>query len=645
VVISAIGGTAGVGKTALAVHWAHQIAERFPHGTLYIDLQGFGPAGVPVAPDDALRGFLDALNVPTGQRPTGLENLAGLYRSILAERAVLVVLDNARDAEQVRPLLPAGPSCLAVVTSRGELTGLAATHGAHLLALDVLSAADAGTLLAGRLGQDRVTAEQDAATELIGLCARLPLALSITAARAAARPGSALAALAAELRSVPERLDALDAGDPASDMRAVLSWSYRNLTGPAAQMFRLIGIHPGPDISVTAAASLAGLLPRPARRLLAELTGAGLLREHAQGRYGYHDLLRAYAAERAHAVPGGCDATERRAAIHRMLDHYLHTAHGAARLLAPARHPLSLAPPKPGVTVERFADRGSALSWLETEHRVLLAVAALAAELGFDSHAWQLPWAQANYLDLQGHWTDWAATQRIALAAAEHLGDRVGQAHSNRSIGCACMRLGSFVEARGHLDRAIGLFAEVGDTAGLARTWLNIAHTFERQGQYDEALSHARKAMVLTEAAGDRAGQASVLNAIGWCHLQLSEYDSALACCQRALRLYRALGDRVGEADTLDSLGYAHHHLGRYDQAVACCLRAADLNRDLGNRFSESEALMHLGDTHHAAGLPDAARDAWRQALVILDELHHPGADELRLKLRRVGAEARASAI
>ncbi|HLN71171.1 MAG TPA: BTAD domain-containing putative transcriptional regulator, partial [Streptosporangiaceae bacterium] len=323
-VISVIDGTAGVGKTSLALHFAHQVAERFPDGQLYVNLRGFDPAGPPMAPVEAIRLFLDALAVPAARIPAGLDAQAGLYRSLLAGQRMLVLLDNARDVDQVRPLLPAGPGCLVIVTSRSQLTSLVAAEGAAPLTLGVLTEAEARELLSRCLGPERVAGEPSAASEVIQLCARLPLALSIAAARTASQPGLSLAALTADLRDARGRLDALDAGHAAANVRAVLSWSYDQLDAPAARLFRLLGLHPGPDISAAAAASLAALPLDEGRRRLGELTRAHLLAEHPGGRFWCHDLLRAYAAELTQSADS---EAERRAATGRMLDHYLHTAH------------------------------------------------------------------------------------------------------------------------------------------------------------------------------------------------------------------------------------------------------------------------------------------------------------------------------
>lgn len=629
VVIAAIGGTAGVGKTALAVQFAHQVAARFPDGQLYVDLRGFGPVGTPVPQRTALRGFLDALMIPPTERPARLEDLAGLYRSLLAERAMLVLLDNARDASHVRLLLPGSPGSMVVVTSRNDMTGLAATNGAHLLTLDLLDKAEARELLASHLGQERVAAAEDATGELINMCARLPLALSVAAARAAARRGIPLAAIVSELRNLPERLDALDAGDEESNVRAVLSWSYLHLGDQEARMFRLLSVHPGPDVSLRAAASLAGVPAATARRLLTGLAHAGLVREHVPGRYACHDLLRTYAGE---CALGHDSEGERRAAIHRVLDHYLHTAHAAAMRLRPERHPIALPACQPGTCPEGVTSYEEALTWFKAEHKVLLAVIAQAAMTGFDAHAWQIPWTLTHFLDWQGHWLDWLTTQQTALAAARRAGDLRGHALAADQLGSACIRLGSYQDAFVHLFTSLDLYSRLGDGLGEARVHHDIGWVFERQGRYVDALEHGKQALHLYRAEGDKPGQAVALNAVGWCHAMQQNYRQALSCCRRALALHRALGNLHAEAATLDSLGYAHHHLGHHDEAAACYQQAVALCRELGERFYLAETLRHLGDAYQRVGSHEAARDAWCQALDILDAMHHPDAGDLRRK-------------
>jgi tetratricopeptide (TPR) repeat protein len=631
VVISAIGGTAGVGKTALAVYWAHQVADRFPDGQLYVNLRGFDPAGTALEPAEAVRRFLDALAVPTERIPADPDAGAALYRSQLAGRRMLIVLDNARDTAQVRPLLPGAPTCLVLVTSRNQLSGLIAADGAHPITLDPLSATEARELLVRRLGADRVAAELVAVEETIARCARLPLALAIVAARAATDRLIPLGALAGELRNTHDRLNTLaTADDPHTNMRAVLSWSYHALTPAAARLFRLLGLHPGPDISTAAAASLAAVSLPQVRALLAELIRANMLVEPTPGRYSFHDLLRAYATEQTHRLDA--DA-QRRHATHRMLDHYLHTAHAADVLLEPNRDPITLSLVQPGVTPESFADHQHARDWYTAEHAVLLAAVDHATGAGFDTHTWRLAWTLANYLDRQGRWHDEVSTQHAALAAAFRLADPIVQARAHRTLARAYTKLGLLDDAHAQLRNALDLYRRAGDPAGQAHTHHNLALVCERQARHRQALDHARQALDLSRAAGHQDAHAIALNQVGWYHAQLGDHQQALAYCQQALPLLQELNDRDGQAATWDSLGYAHHHLGHHTQAITCYQHALDLYGNLGDRYNEAVTVTHLGDTHHTAGDIEAARDAWRRAMAILDQLDHPDAETVRAKL------------
>jgi tetratricopeptide (TPR) repeat protein len=626
-----ITGPPGVGKTALAVHWSHQVRRRFPDGQLYLNLRGFDSAGHVMPPDEAIRALLDNLNVPPDQIPPGLEAQAALYRGLLDGRRVLVLLDNASDAEQVRPLLPGTPTALVLVTSRNQLTSLVAVDGAQPLALDLLSPDEARELLARRLGADRVTAEPAAVEEIITRCARLPLALAIVAARGA-QSGFALSALAAELTEAGGPLDALDAGDPVSEVRAVFSWSYTALTPAAARLFRLLGLHPGPDVSPAAAASLAGLPRLHTRRLLIELARASLVAEHTPHRYTFHDLLRAYVTDLTHTHDPD---RHRHTALGRLLDHYLHTAHSAACLLHPARDPiaLALAAPATGVLPEQPADHRSATAWLKAEHPVLLTLVLPARAAGFDAHAWQLAWTVDTYLDRRGRWHHLGNLWSAALAAADRLEDPVAQAYAHRRLGWAHLQLGSYQNAENSLQRSLELCAVVGDHAGQAHTHDHFAYLWERQGRPDQALEHAELTLSLFRAADHPRGEAVALNAVGWYHALLGEHRQALTRCQEALALLQKLGDREGEAATWDSLGYVHHELGDFTQAAYSYEHAYNLYREIGNRYEEADTLTHLGDTHQAAGDLSAARDAWQQALTILADLKHPDTAVLRAKL------------
>jgi tetratricopeptide (TPR) repeat protein len=633
-VILAAEGTAGIGKSTLAVHWSHRIADRFPDGQLHVNLRGFDPTGSVVTPQEAIYGFLQALAVPPDQIPATMQARAALYRSRLAGKRMLVVLDNARDAEQVRPLLPGTPGCLVIVTSRSQLTSLVASEGAHWLTLNLLSPADARDLLQRRLGSNRLAAEPQAVDDIITACAGLPLALSIVAARAATHPGHPLAALADELRHAQSRLDALDGGSRAADVRSVFSWSYHKLDPPAAQLFRLLGLHPGPDIAVPAAASLAGRPAQEVRALLTDLARAYLLTEHHPNRYTFHDLLRAYAAELAHT----CDSdTQRLAATRRLLDHYLHTAHAASLLLAPHRRE-RITPPSPdtGVAVAALADHEQALAWFAAEHPALLAIIELAAASGLDTRTYQLASALSVFLTRQGRWPEMVATQRTALDAALRLADRAAQAYAHRSIGMAAVELDHHDQANTHLRCALDLFSALGDLTGQAQTHLGFSRALERQGRHRQALQHSTHAHDLYQTAADQTGQANALNSIGWCHILLGAHREALAACQRALVLAQKTGNRWVEAATWDSLGHAHHHLGDHQQATACYQQALDLCRRLGDRHNEANTLLHLGDTQHAASNTGAARTAWQQALSIRTELNHLDTDQIATKLRQL---------
>jgi DNA-binding SARP family transcriptional activator/tetratricopeptide (TPR) repeat protein len=628
VVISAVSGTAGVGKTALAVYWAHRVADWFPDGQLYVNLRGFDPAGQPMPAAQALRGFLEALGVPPERIPPDPHAQAALYRSVLAGKRILVVLDNARDAEQVRPLLPGTPTALAVVTSRNQLTGLLAVDGAHPLALDLLTTGEARELLAQRLGAGRVAAEPDAVEQIITACARLPLALTIAAARAQ-HTGFPLAALAAELSPTDRRLDALDAGDVMTQVRAVFSWSNTALTPPAAELFRLLGLHPGPDFATPAVASLAGRPPRETRPLLTELARANLITEHVPGRYVLHDLLRVYATELIHHVEPD---EQRHAALGRLLDHYLHTAHTAVLHLNPALDPLTLPPPNPGVTPEHPADHRQALDWFTAEHQVLLAVVDHAAANGFHTHTWQLALTMVTFLYRRGHWHDLAASGSAAVAAARRLAEPAAQSRAHRTLAHAYIQLGRLDEAHTELSHALDLATLAGDQTGQAHAHGRLANLWERRGGLTQALDHAGKALDLFQAIGHQDGQADALNAIGWYHALLGDYQQAITVCQKALALL-PLSHRHGRANALDSLGYAHHHLGHHTQALTCYRHAMDLFRDLGDRHNEATILNRLGDTHQASGNSDAARDAYQQAMDILTDLDHPDAGTVRTKL------------
>ncbi len=627
VVIAAVSGMAGVGKTALALHWAHRAADRFPDGQLYVNLRGYDEAGV-VAPSDALSGFLEALGVPHARIPADMEARTGLYRSLLASRRMLVVLDNARDSAQVRALLPGAGGCMVVVTSRDRLGSLIAAECAAPLTLGVLTVEESMSLLASRLGASRLASEPAAVAEIVEAAGRLPLALSIVAARVATHPTFPLGAIAAELHSAEARLDALADGD----VRRVFSWSYLALGHEAARLFTLLGLHPGPDLTAAVAAALAGVSTGAVTPRLRELTRLHLLAEHTPGRYAFHDLLRAYAAELADSSER---ADERAADRQRLYDHYLHAAYPAALLLQPQWPPIEPVPPLPSAARQPATDHDSALAWFTAEHRVLIRVVRQAAENGFETYAWQIAWALNTFLAPRGLWQDQLATQQVALAAAEKIDDLAGQAAANRLLSRALTRLGDHDAAEDRLKRALELHERLGDPTGQAQTLHNYCELCYLDGRFDEALAKGREALRLYRLAGNRSGEARTLNAIGWLLATTGDYVQAIESCTEALAQQRRTNDRNGQAATLDSLGFAYDRLGERDRAADCYEQAIQLFRDSVDRYHEAETLIRLGDTREGMGDRAAAAAAWQRALRIYEDVGDPAAEQARRRLER----------
>jgi DNA-binding SARP family transcriptional activator/Tfp pilus assembly protein PilF len=636
--VAVISGTAGVGKTALAIRFGRQVAKHFPDGQLYINLRGRDPGRLPMEPIEALGHMLVAFGMPPHRVTPSIEERAALFRSLADSKRILVVLDNASNAAQVRPLLPGSPDCLVVVTSRNQMAGLVAAEGATLISLDVLGHAEAHEMLARRLGRERVAAEPQAADEIIAACAGLPLALSIAVGRATAgRAKRPLAQLAAELRDARNRLDALEEGDAATDVRAVLSWSYDQLSPAAARMFRMLGLHPGPDVSLSAAASLAGISRAEAGTALRELTRAHMAAEHLPGRFTFHDLLRVYAADLAERHD---PADERAAAVQRMLDHYLHTAMAAAQRFSPFRSPLRLAAPQPGVLPAEMADKDQAMAWFDAEAPVLLTLIEYARANGSDTHAWQIPWALGPFFNRRGRWRTYAASQRTALAAAQRLDDTLALAHAHHLLGHAQLQMSDYETAEPNFRRALDLFRELQDRANESVVLNGLAGMLEKQERYEEALAVALDALRMLKAAGHWWTQATLENGVGWLYAHLGQYDNALSHCQRALSLHRESGHRGGMADTLDSLGYIYLHLGDLAQAKAHYQQAIDAYREIASPFGEGNSLAGLGDVLLRGGDPDAARALYLQAAAILDTLPHPMADVVRGKLDDLDDEA-----
>jgi tetratricopeptide (TPR) repeat protein len=637
VALSAIGGTAGIGKSTLAIRWSHASSEQFPDGQLYANLRGFDPGGEPLRPEFVIRSFLDAFGLPPERIPSDTEAQAALYRTLLSEKKILLLLDNARNVDHVRPLLPGSPTAKVLITSRDNLVGLV-PMGARLITLDTLSDADSLALLARAVGAHRTDAEPEAVAEIIEYCGRLPLALAVVAARAAERPTFALQLLADELRDSRERLDALETGDSSTSVRSVFSWSYGVLSARAARMFRLLGLAPGANIGLPATASMAGVDLGEARAALSELTRAHMISEMTPGRYSFHDLLRAYAAETAErdTTPG-----ERNEARTCLLDFYLHNAFRAERSLYPQRDNIVLSSTPEAISLLEFDSYAAAMQWFLQEHANLRDAVQQAAELGHDGHVWQLAWCMSTFLDRQVQWRDYAETQRAAVDAAHRLDDSAVQALTHRLLATAYTFLGEHDRADQHLDVALQIFIDVGDVSGQARTYFNIALSHERQGRFAGAAESAARSIAMYRSAGHTMGAARVLGWLGWYQALDGALQEALASCEEALAALRELGNRWEEAHATHHLGYAHHHLGRPAVAIGFYERAATFFRELNDPYYRSRVLTDLGDAHLALGNDSAAALAWHRAAEILNGFGgHPDLERVLGRIERLNAEA-----
>jgi DNA-binding SARP family transcriptional activator/tetratricopeptide (TPR) repeat protein len=628
--VIAIIGAAGVGKTALAVHWAHRVQTRFPDGTLFVDLRGYDPVGVPVRPDEVLDGFLSALGVPPELVPRSIEERSALLRTLLDHKRMLIVLDNAASSEQVRWLLPGSPGCVVVVTSRNRLAGLTARNGARRLAVDLLSASEALALLRYVIGS-RVEIEPAAARELAQLCGHLPLALRLAAERANAHPHRTLAGLTRELRDEYDRLDLLAANDDeTTTVRAVFSWSYTALAPAAARMFRLLGLHPGPEVSLSAAAALSATDKRSTGRLLEALTSVHLLQETACDRYRFHDLLRVYARDRAHIDESESD---REAALGRVLDWYLRTADAADRLLMPRRRRIPLGPPGTVSEPVEFASVGTALAWCETERENLVAATQHAAVNRLPDVAWKLPFVLWSYFTVRKRWSDWIGTHHLGLTATRRSHDRCGEAHLLTSLANAYRDVGDFPAAFTHFEQAINLSREIGDDwlEGAAQTLLGIAHRDLRH--FDAAVICFQAALKIFDALDDPWGRAWALYNLGEASADLRHDSAAIDYTRQALALFRQINDLWGAGWSLSMLAHTYRHLHRFRQASEYCRQALAAARHIGNRQGEALALYTLGKIQYDSGQTTSARGSWHQALAIFEELGAPQATKVRARL------------
>jgi DNA-binding SARP family transcriptional activator/tetratricopeptide (TPR) repeat protein len=622
--VVAICGPAGVGKTALALRWSHRVAQLFPDGCLYIDLQGYGPQR-PVEPADVAARFLGALGIPRVELPSDPDDLVARLRSTLAGRRMLILLDNARSPAQVRPLLPGAAGCRTVVTSRSDLAGLVARDGARRVILETLSDREATGLLNRLLGT-RAGLDPESAARLARFCDHLPLALRIAAERVASRPTATLHDLVADFADHQHRLDSLSAGeDEAAAMRAVFSWSYAALTPEAAQTFRLVGLHPGREFDEFAVAALIGQSVPSALRVVDQLIRTFLIRRTDDGRFTTHDLLRAYACELAHSQESAAD---REAAIARVLDDLCRTAAAAMDVLYPFE---KIQRPRPDALTQshrQFDDTSTAEHWLSTQTDTLLAAAQRAAEVGLTQYVGFLAATLQRHLHTAGRFTEMADLQRLALRLARERGDEQAERLALVDLGLACFRLARYTEAIEHVELALESAVAGGDqlVEGLARHGLSMVHY--RLGDLDAALAQTRRALELACAVGDRATEGAALGAIGLVREWRGEPEAALASYRSALAIHRETGFRAAEADALNNIAIVHRQAGRYPEAVAHLEQALAVYREVNDRGGEGAALNNLGLTNISTGDWARAKDFLLAALELHRVLGGPGEGE-----------------
>ena len=636
VVISAIDGVAGIGKTAFAVHFGHRVAAAFPDGQLYVNLRGFDPDQPPVDPRDVLPRFLRALGADLSLMPADLDELASVYRSLLSGRRVLIVLDNAATAEQIRPLLPGTAGCLAVVTSRNRLSGLVARDSARRLTLNVLPPAEAIALLSRIIGSERVAAEPHAADTLARLCGWLPLALRIAADRAAAHRHLTLTDLVDELTVEHDRLDVLGTDETASQIRAVFSWSYRALPPEPARAFRLLSLHAGQDISAPAAAALIGANIPKIRQLLEALTGGHLLEETGRDRYQFHDLVRVYAAECAQISE---PESQRTGAIRRLLTWYLHTADAFSRTFNPDARHASLDLPEPASRPLVFATHQQATNWAKSELANLVPIAGQATAIGDDATAWKLAASLMPIFIFYRRIADLLTILHSALAAAQRLGDSDAEASILSRLAEAYLEAGHPAQTAELCQRALTIWSEADDSWGQWVAWHDQGMAFLNLERFDEAMTCFQQALTAARQASNLRSEGLSLTGLGIVHQHLESYDAAIDLHSKALAILRETKNRWSLIWVLQTSAEAYCDHGRPSDAVDLYQQARVICNELGDRWHEATILAKLGQAQKAGGHPDEARQSWRQALSIFEDFGDARADQIQIQLKDLSVE------
>lgn len=625
----AIVGIPGVGKTALAVHWGHRHAALFPDGQLFLDLRGYDPVR-PLTPAEALDRFLRALGVEPGRIPGEVEEAAALYRSVLADRRVLIILDNVREARQIRPLLPGGKHNAVVVTSRNRLTGLIALNGLRRLTLGVLPVADAVDVVRQILGEERCRGQKDALTRMVNLCGRLPLALRIAAAHLEDQPHRSVADYANELSC--RRVSTLAVpGESEHTVVRAFDLSYGALAEPSRRMFRLLGACRLADVAVPAAAALADVDEEHARVVFADLADAHLVIEHRPGRHTLHDLLREYAEQLAQARQD----TEAEAATGRLLQWYLNTTDPLNRLLLPTAG----ADTRPADGGPVFSDSAQAMAWCEDERPNCITLIERAHETGFHAEAWRLAANLSAYFLLSKHWQDWERTHRLGLACAKAAGDEAGQARMLGSLGAALQVQGRYLRSLECLAPALEIRRRLGDRQFEAHTLTNIGHAHSRLGRVAEAMAHYEQAVAIFRDTADTYGLGHALTNLAELNMDRGDFESAGRQLGESLQLFQDARNLYGEGMALDSLGTLHLRLGEHEVARKELEEAVELRRRVKDLHGEGVSLCRLGDNEHGAGRGARAVELWRQSLRILEALDAPETAEVRDRIRAAAHE------
>ena len=622
--VVAICGPAGVGKTALALRWSHRVADSFPDGCLYVDLQGYGPQR-PVAPADAAAGFLSALGIPRIDLPSEPDDLVARLRTALAGRRMLILLDNARAPAQVRPLLPGAVNCRTVVTSRSDLAGLVARDGARRVVLEAMSDHEATGLLHRLLGP-RAGADPESAARLARFCDRLPLALRIAAERVASRPAATLRDLVADLADHQRRLDALSAGeDDVAAMRAVFSWSYAALAPEAARAFRLVGLHPGREFDEFAIAALTGQSVRAAGDATDQLIRTFLIHRTDDGWLTTHDLLRAYARELA---DGQESVAGRQAATTRLLDDLCRTAAAAMDLVYPFEQDRRPRPDALAHPLRGFDDAAAAERWLNTQTDTLLAGSRPAGDTRPAHHVGFLAATLHRHLNTTGRFTELAVLQETAVRLARDHGDEQAERVALANLGLACHRLARYPEAIEHLRKALAMAVGSGDRLTESSARYGIGMALYRLGDMDSALAESSRALEAARTAGDRVIEGSALGNIGLVREWRGQFEAALADYRSALAIHRETGFRAAEADALNNIAIVHRQAGRYPEAIAHLEQALAVYRAVNDRGGEGAALNNLGLANLSTGDWGRAREFLLEALDLHRVLGGPGEGE-----------------